>query len=278
MHNLTDRTQLARNRLRATRGGIADFLHRIAADELHERRKEVNRPFTDVSVISGFPTLWDQLWPDADQTGDTGTLAISPASRDLIVHAMALHWADDPIGQLVQVRRGLRPDGLFLGCLFGGQTLKELRSVLATTEARITGGLAPRIAPMADIRDLGAALQRAKFAMPVADSLPLTVAYDSALHLMRDLRAMGEGNALAARHAQPVRRAVFMQAAEAYSQAHKQDDGRVTATFELIFLAGWAPSDDQPKPLRPGSATTRLAEALGTLEAPLTDGRDISTD
>ncbi|MFT4784461.1 MAG: SAM-dependent methyltransferase [Paracoccaceae bacterium] len=278
MQNLTDRTQLARNRLRATRGGIADFLHRIAADELHERRKEVNRPFTDVSVISGFPTLWNQLWPDADQTGDTDTLTIAPASRDLIVHAMALHWADDPIGQLVQARRGLRPDGLFLGCLFGGQTLKELRAVLAATEARITGGLAPRIAPMADIRDLGAALQRAKFAMPVADSLPLTVAYDSALHLMRDLRAMGEGNALAARHAQPVRRAVFMQAAEAYSQAHKQDDGRVTATFELIFLAGWAPSDDQPKPLRPGSATTRLAEALGTLEAPLSEGRDISND
>jgi SAM-dependent methyltransferase len=202
---------------------------------------------------------------------DEETLTLQQGAHDLVVHAMALHWANDPVGQLIQSRRALRPDGLFLGVLFGGQTLHELRSALATAEAEVTGGLSPRVAPMAEIRDLGALLQRAGFALPVADSLPLTVTYESPLHLMRDLRAMGEGNALGGRIRHLTKASLLRRAAEIYQEHHAQPDGRIVATFELIFLAGWAPDDSQPKPLRPGSAVARLADALGAQETKLKD-------
>jgi hypothetical protein len=184
---------------------------------------------------------------------------------------MALHWASDPVGQIIQSRRALRPDGLFLATLFGGQTLHELRAALAAAETEITAGLSPRVAPMAEIRDLGGLLQRAGLALPVADCDRLTVTYATPLHLMRELRAMGEGNALDHRLRRPTRRAVLTRAAEIYTERFALPDGRVPATFEIVHLSGWAPDASQPQPLRPGSATHRLADALGAAETPLKD-------
>jgi len=188
-----------------------------------------------------------------------------------VIHAMALHWANDLVGQLIQCRRALQPDGLFLAACFGGQTLIELRAALAEAEIEITGGLSPRIAPMAEIRDLGGLLQRAGFALPVADSARLTVTYRSARHLMHELRAMGENNALANRLRHPTKAAVLRRTEEIYNARHRRDDGTIAATFEMIYLTGWAPDPSQPKPLRPGSAVTRLSAALKTQENPLKD-------
>jgi hypothetical protein len=153
--------------------------------------------------------------------------------------------------------------------MFGGQTLHELRACLAEAESEITGGLSPRVLPMGEIRDLGGLLQRAGFALPVADSFSKTVRYRDALHLMRDLRLMGEGNALAARLRRPTRRAVLVRAAELYQAQYGDAEGRIPATFEIICLTGWAPADSQPKPLKPGSAAQRLADALNAAEMPL---------
>ena len=202
---------------------------------------------------------------------DDEVLALHPGAHDLVIHALALHWANDPVGQLIQCRRALKPDGLMLTVAFGGQTLNELRSALGQAEIEVTGGLSPRVAPMGEIRELGALLQRAGFALPVADSLPLTVSYATPLHLMRDLRAMGETNALKTRLRHATRRAVMLRACEIYCETFGDAQGRVPATFDLIVLTGWAPDESQPKPLRPGSATARLAEALGTQENPLKD-------
>ena len=195
-------------------------------------------------------------------------LDLEEAAHDLVVHALALHWADDPVGQLIQARRALKPDGLFLGVCFGGQTLQELRRVLAETESRNRSGLSPRIAPMGEIRDLGALLQRAGLALPVADSLTVPVAYAGIRGLIRDLRAMGETNALAARDRRPLSRADLALAETIYAEHFTALDGRIAATFEFVFLTGWAPAPDQPQPLRPGSASHRLADALGTDELP----------
>jgi len=177
-----------------------------------------------------------------------------------------LHWADDPVGQLVQCRRALRPDGLFIGALLGGQTLNELRSALAEAEVAATGGLSPRVLPMGEIRDLGALLGRAGFALPVADASTTTVSYTDATALMHDLRAMGEANALADRNRSTPPRDMFSRLNRDYFANFAQADWRIPATFEAITLTGWAPSADQPQPLRPGSAQTRLAQALGTEE------------
>lgn len=258
---LTDRAALLRNRARATEF----FLQEEAADEAQERLTEVNRTFTAPVVVTGFPAVW----PDFPTVADDEVLALTEGAHDLVVHAMALHWANDPVGQLVQCRRALQPDGLFLGLLPGGQTLHELRAALAEAEAEVTGGLSPRVLPMGEIRDLGALLQRAGFALPVADSFTKTVLYRDAFHLMADLRAMGEANALAARLRQPTRRAVLLRAAGIYAERFGRPDGRIPATFEIICLTGWAPHDSQQKPLRPGSAAARLAEALNAAERPL---------
>jgi len=163
---------------------------------------------------------------------------------------------------------------LLISTTFSGQTLHELRSVLAEAEVAQTGGLSPRILPMAEIRDLGGLLQRAGFALPVADIMPLTVTYDSPIHLMRDLRGMGEGNAMDQRQRMPTRRTIFAQAMARYTDTFAMVDGRVPATFEIATLTGWAPSDSQQKPLRPGSATHSLADALGTKETPLNGSND----
>jgi hypothetical protein len=179
-----------------------------------------------------------------------------------VIHALALHWADDPVGQVVQAARALRSDGLFIATLFGGQTLAPLRAALAEAEAEATGGLSPRVLPMAEIRDAGAILQRAGLALPVADMVPFDLDYPSPLALMRDLRAMGEGNALAGRLRRPTRRAVIVDAAARYAAACGNAGGRVAARFEVIVLTGWAPHESQQQPLRPGSAVARLADAL----------------
>lgn len=261
---LTDRTALARNRTRAT----AFFLHEEVAAETHERLAEVNKAFTSPAVVTPFA----HIWPDYPLTvSDDDTLPLTPAAHDLVIHALCLHWANDPVGQLVQCRRALQPDGLFLGFLFGGQTLNELRACLAQAESEITEGLSPRVLPMAEIRDLGGLLQRAGFSLPVADSFTKTVIYPDALALMHDLRAMGEANALAARLRHPTRRSVITRTAELYHQHHALPDGRIRATFEIIGLTGWAPHESQQKPLRPGSAAQRLADALNTAELPLRD-------
>ena len=230
----------------------------------------VNRSFTAPAVVTGQPDIWSGQFENATCVADDDTLALEPQSHDLVVHAMGLHWADDPIGQIIQARRALKPDGLFLGAFFGGQTLNELRTCLGQAEADITGGLSPRIAPMTDVRDAGALLQRAGLALPVADTLPLRVSYENLWALMRDLRKTGETNALAARLRHPTRRAVFDRAAELYAE-HFAEDGRIIATFEIVILTGWAPDESQPQPLRPGSAKARLADALGTSESPLKD-------
>ena len=258
---LTDRSSLTRHRSRAT----ALFLQQMAVSEAQDRLSEVNRTFTAPLVVTGFP----HLWPNMPTIADDEVLAAATDSHDIVIHALALHWANDPVGQLVQCRRALKPDGWFMALMFGGQTLHELRACLAQAEAEVTGGLSPRVLPMAEIRDLGGLLQRAGFALPVADNFTTQVLYRDAFHLMRDLRAMGEGNALAERLRKPTRRAVFTRAAELYQQTYGGTDGRIPATFEMIVLTGWAPHDSQPKPLRPGSAATRLSDALGAAELKL---------
>ncbi|MCB5199241.1 methyltransferase domain-containing protein [Loktanella sp. TSTF-M6] len=265
MQPLTDRPALIRNRARATE----NFLRVRAIDDVEERLQEVNRSFTDVAIVTPRPDLWQTRRADARIVADDDILDLPQEAFDLVIHDLSLHWAQDLVGQLVQSRRALRADGLFLATLFGGQTLNELRSALGQAEARITGGLSPRIAPMGEIRDLGGLLQRAGFALPVADSDTITVTYTDALALMRDLRAMGEGNALDARLRHPTRRRVMDAATQLYADHFGTPDGRVTATFEIVTLTGWCPAANQQQPLRPGSAKTRLADALGVPEAPL---------
>lgn len=266
---LTDRAALTRNRQRVRAEAL--FLHDLAIDDIQDRLAMVNRSFTSPAIVTGHAETWRAVLPTpAKLVEDSDVLDLTPGAHDLVIHAMALHWADDPVGQIIQCARALKPDGLFLATFPGGQTLTELRAALAEAEAQITGGLSPRVAPMAEIRDLGALLQRAGLALPVADGHPFTVSYASALHLMRELRHMGEGNALHARLRRPTRRAVLTRAAEIYDQTYGHD-GRIPATFDLITLTGWAPDASQPQPLRPGSATNRLASALNAQEVPLKD-------
>lgn len=264
---MTDLTALSRNRARSTTDAL--FLHEQAADEVQDRLELVNKSFTSPALITGFPDLWSARLPDMMTLAPDDTLPLEPLAHDLVIHAMSLHWANDPVGQLIQSRRALRPDGLFLAVSFGGQTLHELRACLAEAESAVTGGLSPRVAPMAELRDMGALLQRAGFALPVADAMTLNVEYRDVWHLMHDLRTMGESNALNARLRIPTRRSVLTRAADIYAAHFAAPDGRIRATFELIFLTGWAPDDSQQKPLRPGSAQQRLAHALGTDETKL---------
>ena len=259
---LTDRQALARNRARAQRDAL--FLHAEAADELKDRLQMVNRTFTKPAVVTGFPDLWAEFFPDACIIADSDVLDLAPGAHDLIIHALALHWSNDPVGSVIQSARALKPDGLFLGVAFGGETLAGLRAALAQAEARLTGGMAPRVLPMAEIRDMGSLLQRAGLALPVADSASREVSYSDMFALMRDLRAMGEANAMAARLRRPTRRAIMDEAARIYARDNAGADGRVRAIFEMIFLSGWAPHESQQKPLRPGSAQISLTEVLKT--------------
>ena len=288
---LFDRGLLLRRRLRARDSlASADFLLRRAAGDIAERLDATLRDFPlAVELGTRSPAMADELRqlervgtviaaaPDARLLPDAAAPAIAcdeelvpfaPASLDLVVSALSLHWVNDLPGTLIQIRRALKPDGLFIAAIPGGNTLTELRQSLLAADAELTGGAAPRVSPFADIRDLGALLQRAGFALPVVDLEPATVRYDSMFALLRDLRAMGGTNALVGRERKPMRRDILMRAAEIYAERFADPDGRIRATVEIIHLSGWAPHESQQKPLRPGSAVTRLADALGTTEMP----------
>ncbi len=268
---LTDRAALGRQRARATPDAL--FPHELAADQIEDRLAMVKRSFTDIAVVTGHPGPWAARFPAARIVPDDEVLDLQAGAHDLVLHAMALHWADDPVGQIVQCRRALAPDGLMLAVFPGGRTLAELRTALAEAESRVTGGLSPRVAPLPEIRDAGQLLQRAGLALPVADVDRSTVTYTDALALMRELRAMGEGNVLAQRDRRTPPRRLFAEAARIYAEsfAAEDDPDRIRATLDLVHLSGWAPADSQPQPLRPGSARARLADALGGTERPLRD-------
>jgi SAM-dependent methyltransferase len=269
---LTDRAALAAHRARAqARGnGAAAALHGAVQDELRLRLSEVNRSFTAPAVVTGFPALWEGALPGARVVPDDELLDLEPGAHDLVVHALALHWADDPLGQIIQCARALCPDGLFLAVFPGGRTLQELRAALARAEVALTGGLSPRVLPMAELREAGSLLQRAGLALPVADVQAQPLAWRSPAALLADLRGTGETNALAARLRRPMGRALWAAALAEWA-AERGEGGLLHATLELIWLTGWAPGPGQPQPLRPGSATVRLADALGTAEHPLPD-------
>lgn len=273
---------LYRRRLRAAlAAGYPDFLLARCADDLEERLAAVLRRFGLAADLgSALPLAAPVLrqkadglvrlaeTPDAgaDLVGDLEALPFSAASLDLSASLLALHVVNDLPGALLQIRRSLRPDGLFIGCMLAGQSLTELRQVLLAAEVEVSGGASPRVAPFADLRDLGSLLQRAGFALPVVDSELVTVRYGDLFGLLRDLRAMGWANALLERSRKPLRRAVLLRAAELYAERFSDPDGRLRATFEVVWLSGWAPHESQQKPLRPGSAKTRLADALGVPE------------
>jgi SAM-dependent methyltransferase len=287
-----DRQLLRTRQQRARALGPATFLLDRVAAELGERLSVVLRTF-DVAVDLGTPT--DAVRRALKQGGKAKTIiAAEPAaarldhsfprvaadeealpfaggSLDLVVSALALQFVNDLPGTLIQIRRALKPDGLLLAALMGGDTLGELRESFAEAESEIEGGLSPRVAPFADLRELGALLQRAGFALPVIDSDRLTVRYDSPFALMRDLRAMGATNVLSERRRKPLKRATLARMMEIYAQRFADADGRLRATFEVAWLSGWAPHESQQKPLKPGSATQRLADALGTKEIPAGD-------
>ena len=267
---LIDRPALLRNRRRHV-PGRGDFLHDEAIIDVQDRLNLVTKSFKDVAIVTSFPDPWTIAFPDATIVVDDDVLDLAEQTYDLVIHGMCLHWANDPVGQLIQCRRALRPDGLFIGVLLGGETLAELRSVLAEAEIKVRSGLSPRVLPMAEIRDVGALLQRAGFALPVADSAVLKTRYDNVFKLMADLRAMGETNALSDRDRRFTPRQVFLQAADIYQSTFGDEHGSIPASFEQIFLTGWAPDDSQPKALRPGSATMRLADAIGATETNLND-------
>lgn len=210
---------------------------------------------------SGWPTL----------VADEEALPLAEHTFDLVFSSLALHWVNDLPGALLQIRRCLRPDGLFLCAMLGGGTLRELRAALLQAELDVEGGASPRISPFVDIRDAGNLLQRAGFALPVADADTLTMSYPDALTLMRDLRAMGESNALRERRRTPTRRDTLLRAAALYAERFGRADGSVPATFEIVYLTAWAPHPDQQRPLVPGSARGRLADALDSPEVPAGD-------
>jgi SAM-dependent methyltransferase len=264
---------------RALHGGFAGFLVERAADDLIERLGAVLRKFGQaLDLGTPIPVASDRIREAgiaahivrAGQTGDIRLdeemLPFAPQSFDLAVSLLALQGVNDLPGTLIQLRRALKPDGLFIGCLLGRQSLQELRQAFLEAETGIEGGASPRVAPFADVRDMGSLLQRAGFALPVTDSEIVTVRYGDMFALTRDLRAMGWTNTLADRRKTPLKRAVLLRAAEIYAARFADPDGRVRATFEVVWLSGWAPHESQQKPLAPGSARTRLADALGVAE------------
>ncbi|MFN3232320.1 MAG: methyltransferase domain-containing protein [Alphaproteobacteria bacterium] len=224
------------------------------------------RPDIEALISCDLSTLMVSAADGQRVAADEEALPFADESLNLVVSALSLHWVNDLPGALVQINRALRPDGLFLGALFGGSTLSELRRALMEAEMAVDGGVSPRISPFVDIRDAGGLLQRAGFALPVADSDILTVDYADAFSLMRDLRGMGETNLVKERRRKPMSRRLLTTAVEAYHDLFAREDGRIPATFEIITLTGWAPHESQQKPLAPGSAKMRLADALKTEE------------
>ena len=290
-----DRRLLALRRRRAARR-FADysFLKARAAEDIADRLSAINRRFLKVldlgaqdgslaDAIRANPLSADRVEGEiigADigegwQTGplyvcaDEEALPFAEGAFDLVVSALCLHWVNDLPGALIQIRRSLKPDGFLVAALFGRRTLNELREALVLAETEIRGGAGLRVSPFLDVQDGARLLQRAGFAMPVADTDLVTVRYDNMFRLLADLKGMGETACFADRRAPPLTRAVLSRAAEVYAERFSDPDGRVRATFEIIALSGWAPAADQPQPLKPGSAKTRLADALGTKEIKL---------
>jgi NADH dehydrogenase [ubiquinone] 1 alpha subcomplex assembly factor 5 len=285
-----DRFLLRQRRARAAAGFAAHrFLFDEVEDRLCDRLADVKRRFplavnlgahdggltTRLSGRNGIETVLQlELSPAlaslAAKAGpvavaDAEFLPLASASTDLIVSALDLHWVNDLPGALLQIRQALKPDGLFLAALMGGETLPELRQCLMEAELSITGGVSPRLSPFADVRTLGSLLQRAGFALPVVDRDCITVTYADPLKLLYDLRGMGATNATRLRPKKPLRRAVLLEALRLYREKYAEADGRVPASFEVIYLSGWAPHDSQPKALKPGSATHGLEDVLRTV-------------
>jgi SAM-dependent methyltransferase len=268
---LFDRALLRARQNRARRGGPATFLLDRVAEDMEERLHAVLRDFSDVAEIwtpgtvlraplrDRFKSVTQLALDDCEQE----TLPLQPQSLDLVVSALALQFVNDLPGVLTQISRALRPDGLLLAAMIGGDTLTELRQSFAAAEAECEGGVSPRVAPFADLRDVGSLLQRAGFALPVIDVDRIVVRYDSAFALMADLRRMGATNILVERRRTPTRRATMLRMAQIYGDRFADPDGRIRATFDVIWLSGWAPHESQQKPLQPGSAKASLAEAVG---------------
>lgn len=279
-----DRMLLRSRQARARQLGPVTFLTEQVAQDLAERLRAVVRTFpiaVDLGssgeavrhAVARDPGLGRLLSVQASAgeagctvVADEELLPFADASIDLAVSVLALHTVNDLPGTLVQIRRALKPDGLFLAALLGGDTLTELRQSFALAEAELEGGVSPHVAPFADVRDLGALLQRAGFALPVADVDRVTVRYSSVFSLMHDLRGMGATNVLIERRRQPLRRATLLRMAQIYAERFADPDGKLRATFDIVWLSGWVPHPSQQQPLRPGSARTRLADALGAVE------------
>ena len=296
-HIVFDRALVRRHRDRAAAGlSTHDFLFRHVAEAIRERLDDVARRFPTVldlgchggEMAAALQARGDiELLVQCDLSeamarralenghpalaADEELLPFADASFDLVVSNLSLHWVNDLPGALIQIRQALKPDGLFLASLFGQGTLAELREALMAAELALSGGVSPRLSPFADLRDAAGLLQRAGFALPVADLEPVAVDYENAFRLFADLRGMGETNAAVARNPAPPPRALWAETARRYAETFAGKDGRLPATFQVIHLLGWAPHESQPRPLRPGSATSRLAEALGTEERPAGD-------
>ena len=266
-----DRRAYKHRRDRAVRLKGDAFLARDAAAGLAHRIAAVNRRFTLALDIDSNPGAGDELLPLADKwerasIGPDETLGVAPGRYDLIVSVLSLHAVNDLPGVLAQIRQALRPDGLFLAALFGGSTLMELRHAFAAAESEVSGGISPRVSPFADVRDLGSLLQRAGFALPVADVERTIVRYPNVSKLIADLRDMGETNILAGRRKGFTTRKLLLATCAKYYAQFSDPDNRLRATFEIAYLTGWSPHESQQQPLRPGSAKVRLADALGTSE------------
>ncbi|HLX14573.1 MAG TPA: methyltransferase domain-containing protein [Bradyrhizobium sp.] len=267
---LFDRVLLRARQNRARRAGPATFLLDRVAQDMAERLHAVLRDFkngADVGTAGDqigrlLAARLNQLTRVDLPEQDSEPLPLRAESLDLVVSALALQFVNDLPGVLSQIRRALRPDGLLLAAMIGGDTLTELRHSFAAAEAELEGGVSPRVAPFADLRDLGSLLQRAGLALPVTDVDRIVVRYDSAFALMADLRRMGATNVLVERRRTPTRRATMLRMAQIYSERFADADGRIRATFDVIWLSGWAPHESQQKPLKPGSAEVGLAEAV----------------
>ena len=267
---LFDRNLLRARLARAQRLGPAAFLLERIAEDMAERLNTVLRDFRSAAEIG---TPGDQVGRAlAGRFGhvarvelpsrEAEPLALEAQSLDLALSALAFQFVNDLPGVLAQIRRALRPDGLLMAAMLGGETLTELRQSFAAAEAELEGGVSPRVAPFADLRDAGSLLQRAGLALPVTDVDRIVVRYDSAFGLMHDLRRMGATNILVERRRTPTRRATMLRMAQIYQERFADSDGRIRATFDVIWLSGWAPHDSQPKPLKPGSAKASLEQAV----------------
>jgi SAM-dependent methyltransferase len=261
---LFDRALLARRLARARGLGPATFLLDRVAEDMADRLAAVNRAFEQAADIwtPGRGLSLPGLKVRHIAIAGDEALPLAPASLDLAVSALAFQFVNDLPGVLAQIRRALKPDGLLLAALIGGDTLTELRQSFAAAEAECEGGVSPRVAPFADLRDIGGLLQRAGLALPVTDVDRVVVRYDHAFALMADLRRMGATNILLERRHAPTRRATMLRMASLYGQRFADSDGRIRATFDIVWLSAWAPHENQPKPLRPGSATASLEEAV----------------